>query len=161
MALNVEHPAFVKILLSTRVDTAFWTLCSDPRTETPGICAASPRALGARIVRTSGSSWLVYASPSSGTSDEFDLIKEAGSGKRSTITVEGTFSMPFSMTVECLVARSPGGPEHRPAGFFASKRPAARTARYSTNASPISRDVPAVSRFSADAALGGAKLVVL
>jgi len=106
LPLNEERKAFLKILLSTQAESAFWTICSDTRTEVAGICAASHSSTGARVTRTGAGTWIVSAraDAAGGRSDIADLIKEAGSGRRSIITTEGTYSMPFTMTVECLVA---------------------------------------------------------
>jgi hypothetical protein len=107
LPLNQERIAFVKVLLSTRAENAFWTLCMDSRTTgLSGICEASAESTPVRLVRTSPSTWSLAASPTSagGRSDVADLIKEATSGKRNTITAEGAFSLPFSMTIQCVVA---------------------------------------------------------
>jgi hypothetical protein len=106
LPLNQERPALVKALLTVPPADVYWTLCADPRPEATGVCGASVSHVGVRIARTAATSWTVSASASSagGRSDVFDLIKQAGSGKRSTTTVEGIFSMPFSMTIQCVVA---------------------------------------------------------
>jgi hypothetical protein len=106
MPIGTELRAFAKFYMSSNTANGFWTVCSDPRPEAAGICGASPASAGVRVTRVAVGTWVVSASPSStgGRSDVADLISEVGSGKRSTITVEGTFSMPFSMTIQCLVA---------------------------------------------------------
>lgn len=104
--VGTERVAFAKFYMSSNTANGYWTVCSDPRPEVAGICGASPASAGVRVTRIAAGTWVVSASLSSadGRSDVADLISETGTGKRTTRTVEGTFSMPFTMTIQCVVA---------------------------------------------------------
>lgn len=104
--VGAEAVAFAKFYMSSNTSNGYWTVCSDPRPMVAGICGASPASAGVRVTRLNAATWVVSASMSSagGRSDVADLISEIGAGKRSSITVEGTFSMPFTMTIQCVVA---------------------------------------------------------
>jgi hypothetical protein len=105
--VGTQLRAFAKFYFSANTSNGFWTVCSDPRpVAAAGICGASPASAGVLVARTGSGTWVVSASPSSssGRSDVADLISEVGNGRRTTITVEGTFSMPFTMTIQCVVA---------------------------------------------------------
>jgi hypothetical protein len=106
LAVGETRPAFVKFYFSNNTTTGFWTLCMDPRDGGNGICAISAESTAPLVARTSATSWTVTAGPGTvgGRSDVAELIRETGSGKRSVITVDGAFSLPFTMTIQCLVA---------------------------------------------------------
>jgi hypothetical protein len=101
MPLNVVMNMFVQVWW----DGGEWTLCMKPEGE--GACSLSD-APYARIVRVRADAWEVFASTApdalGARSDVADLIRKTGVGKKKTVSVEGTFSMPFRFTVTCVIA---------------------------------------------------------
>lgn len=85
-----------------------WTLCMTPG-DAGGFCANSTGAKSStptRIVRTAPNSWTISADPEpvEDPSDVGALFTETGNGRSSTITLQGKYAMPFSMTVQCVNA---------------------------------------------------------
>jgi hypothetical protein len=103
MPVGPQLRAFIQLRVLGQPDE--WTLCMKP--ENDGFCALSDNATYARVQRVSSSSWefLSTATPDTyGRSDIADLLKTTGNGKRKTVSVEGTFSMPFQFTATCVNA---------------------------------------------------------
>ena len=83
-----------------------WTLCMTPG-DSSGFCANSTGASGStptRIVRTAKDKWTISADSALPRSDVGALFTETGNGRSTTITLQGQYAMPFSMTVQCVNA---------------------------------------------------------
>ena len=97
-------PAFYQIQVKGQPDE--WTLCMKPENE--GFCVNSPNGTWGRVTRIRTDAWEFFASSEEDAwgerSDVADLLKTSGSGRRKTITLEGTFSLPFRFTASCVNA---------------------------------------------------------
>ena len=77
---------------------------------TPGdadnICSnsTSTGSTPTRVVRTANDKWNIWADAVDPRSDSGELFSEATSTRTSTITLQGKYAMPFSMTVQCVNA---------------------------------------------------------
>lgn len=83
-----------------------WTLCLTPG-DADGFCANSTgdsSSTPTRIVRTAPASWIISADSADPRSDVGALFTESSSGRSRTITLQGKYAMPFSMTVQCVNA---------------------------------------------------------
>jgi hypothetical protein len=98
--------AWVKITIPQDEDPAYWTMCMRPADGGGGICSISTGSTPIWIRREAPDLWTLYATPepAENPSDKADLLKDIGSGKHRTVTVEGTYSMPFAFTVQCVRA---------------------------------------------------------
>jgi hypothetical protein len=101
--------AGVKLYLGS-INSAQWTLCMTPG-DAGGFCANSTgekSSTPTRIVRTAPDSWTISADSVDPRSDVGALFTETGNGRSTTITLQGKYAMPFSMTVQCVnVANCP------------------------------------------------------
>ena len=95
-----DYRTGLKINIPLDSDPAFWTLCMTP-TNADGFCGISDHSTPARIVRDDFDHWTVTASAVDGT-DVGELFRETGNGRNKIISLEGTYSMPFSFTVQCV-----------------------------------------------------------
>ena len=107
LTMPVGAPGFRAGLKVYLVSTP-WTLCMTPG-DAGGFCANSTGANSStptRIVRTAPASWTISADPGPvpDRSDVGALFTETSSGRSKTITLQGKYAMPFSMTVECVNA---------------------------------------------------------
>lgn len=100
MTVNEELSAWAKIDIPLDSDPAYWNVCFDSR-RVIGPCGTAPggTSTDARIRRDASDRWTVFAN---GTSDRADLIRDSTTRKSRTYTVMGTYSMPFSFTVQCV-----------------------------------------------------------
>ena len=83
-----------------------WTLCLTPG-DADGFCANSTgenSSTPTRILRTAPASWTISADSADPRSDVGALFTETSSGRSTTITLQGKYAMPFSMTVQCVNA---------------------------------------------------------
>lgn len=80
-----------------------WTLCLTPA-DASGFCANSTGSTPTRILRTAADQWTISADSSLPRSDIGELFTETGNGRSKLITLQGAYAMPFSMTVQCVVA---------------------------------------------------------
>lgn len=103
------YRAGLKVYLGS-IDSVQWTLCMTPG-DAGGFCANSTgvnSSTPTRIVRTAPASWTISADPGPGPvpdrSDVGALFTETSSGRQKTITLQGKYAMPFSMTVTCVNA---------------------------------------------------------
>jgi hypothetical protein len=94
-----ELSAWIKIDIPLDTDPAFWNVCFDSR-KVVGPCAAAPggTSTDARIRRDAPDQWTIYAT----TGDRADLIRDSQSRRDRTFSLKGTYSMPFSFTVQCV-----------------------------------------------------------
>lgn len=89
----------VKLNIPLDSDPAYWTLCMVFQ-NTDGFCAISAQSTPARIVRSAPDVWTITATVDD--NDVGELFNEVGGGRNRTIHFEGTYSMPFSFTVQCV-----------------------------------------------------------
>lgn len=83
-------------------NSAFWTLCKSlPNAET--FCGVSANSTPARVVRTASHTWTFTATAATG-SDVAELIKQTGNNRTKVITTEGSYAVPFTLTVQCVIA---------------------------------------------------------
>ena len=98
--------AGIKLYLGS-INSVQWTLCMTPGDST-GFCANSTGPINGstptRIVRTAAASWTISADSALPRSDVGALFTETGNGRSTTITLQGKYAMPFSMTFQCVNA---------------------------------------------------------
>ena len=101
MAVNEELAAWAKINIPLDSDPAFWNVCFDSR-KVVGPCgiASGGTSTDARIRRDTAGQWTMWAT----SAERADLIRDSDTPKNRTFTVMGTYSMPFSFTVQCVNA---------------------------------------------------------
>lgn len=85
-------------------DSAYWTLCKSlPDANT--FCGASDNSTPARVVRTTANTWTFTASSATvPRSDVGQLIKKTDNNRSPMITPQGSYEMPFTLTVQCVKA---------------------------------------------------------
>ena len=89
--------AFYQIQVQGQPDE--WTLCMKP--ENVAFCANSPNGTWGRVTRLRSDAWEFFASSEPdawGRSDVADLLRTAVVNRKKTITLEGTYSLPFRFT---------------------------------------------------------------
>lgn len=85
-------------------DSAYWTLCKS-RPDTVTFCGASDNSEPARVVRTAADTWTFTASSATvPRSDVSQLIKKTGNNRSTVIATQGSYEMPFTLTVQCVKA---------------------------------------------------------
>lgn len=85
-------------------NSAFWTLCR-VTTNAEGFCGVSDNSTPARVVRTALDTWTFTASSTTTPrSDVAELVKQTGNNRTKVISLEGTYSTPFTLTVQCVNA---------------------------------------------------------
>lgn len=99
MTVNEELAAWAKINIPLDSDPAFWNVCFDSR-KVVGPCgiASGGTSSDARIRRDAPGQWTIWAT----STERADLIRDSDTRKNRTFTVMGTYSMPFSFTVQCV-----------------------------------------------------------
>jgi hypothetical protein len=104
--IGQERRTWLKIRILDFADE--WTLCFHPAgiTDMGGICAVSASSTPARVVRISQGTWQIFGTAALAAdgqrSDAASLLKTTTIKGKSTTTVEGTYSMPFLITVTCM-----------------------------------------------------------
>ncbi len=96
------YRAGLKVYLGS-INSVQWTLCLTPG-DADGFCANSTGSTPTRIIRTAPDSWTISASATDPRSDVGELFTETGNARKKTITLQGKYAMPFSMTVQCVTA---------------------------------------------------------
>jgi len=83
-------------------DSAYWTLCKSlPDANT--FCGASNNSTPARVVRTAADTWTFTAAATTvPRTDVSQLIKKTGNNRSTVITTQGSYVMPFTLTVQCV-----------------------------------------------------------
>jgi hypothetical protein len=101
MAVGEELALWAKIDIPLDSDPAYWNVCFDSR-KTIGPCGAAPggTSTDAHIRRDASGQWTIFAN----VDDRADLIRDSQTKKSRTFTLMGTYSMPFSFTVQCVNA---------------------------------------------------------
>ena len=107
MLVGQELDGFNHIRVLGQADE--WTLCMKPDpNDTTSFCSnASPTdQTYMRIKRVQSNVWEMFATDTTpgGRRDVAALLKTTGNNKRKVTTNEGSYSMPFSMTVTCVNA---------------------------------------------------------
>ena len=105
MLVGEELDGFAQMRILGQPDE--WTLCMKPDLNENFCSVASPTdQTYLRIKRVQTNEWLMFAAETTptGRRDLAALLKTTGSGKRKTVSDEGTYSMPFSVTVTCVNA---------------------------------------------------------
>lgn len=99
MTVNEELAAWAKIDVPLDSDPAFWNVCFDSR-KVVGPCgiASGGTSTDARIRRDASGQWTIWAT----STERADLIRDSDTKKNRTFTMMGTYSMPFSFTVQCV-----------------------------------------------------------
>jgi hypothetical protein len=96
--------AFYQIQVRGQPDE--WTLCMKP--ENAAFCANSPNGTWGRVTRVRSDMWEFFAASEPdawGTrSDVADLLRTSVVRGKQTITLEGTYSLPFRFTATCVIA---------------------------------------------------------
>lgn len=105
MTQGVQLEAWIKMDIPIDSDPAYYNVCFDSR-KVVGPCGMPPAAssTNARIRRDTPSSWTVWAD----AADRADLIRDNQSKRSREFSLLGTYSMPFSMTVQCLNVKTNG-----------------------------------------------------
>ena len=94
-----ELPAFVKIDIPNDLDPRYWNLCFDAGDRFPPCAAVSGHSsTNAHIVRTANDQWTLSAT----SADRADLVRDSDTRRNRTFTLEGTYAMPFSVTIQCV-----------------------------------------------------------
>jgi hypothetical protein len=102
MAVGEELAFWAKIDIPLDSDPAYWNVCFDSR-KAIGPCGAAPggTSTDAHIRRDAADHWTIFAN----VADRADLVKDSQTNKKTrTFTLMGTYSMPFSFTVQCVNA---------------------------------------------------------
>ena len=97
--------AGLKVYLGS-ISSVQWTMCLTPG-DASGFCANSTgekSSTPTRIVRTASDLWTISADSGLPRSDVGALFTETGNGRSSSITLQGKYAMPFSITVQCVNA---------------------------------------------------------
>ena len=97
--------AGLKVYLGS-INSVQWTLCMTPG-DAGGFCANSTgekSSTPTRIVRTANDKWTISADSVDPRSDVGALFTETSSRLSTTITLQGKYAMPFSMTLQCVVS---------------------------------------------------------
>ena len=98
MPTGVELRANIHLNIPLADDPAWWTMCMKTA-PVDGFCANSLQSTGARVIRSTLGVWTFWAAPS----DVAELMNDRGVERRTRlIDYLGTYSMPFSFTVECV-----------------------------------------------------------
>jgi hypothetical protein len=107
------YRAGLKVYIGS-INSVEWTLCQTPA-DSPNPCTHSPNtgSTPTYIMRTAPDTWTIWADPGP-RPDPYDpnedlrgggeLFKGITSRRSKTITLQGEYAMPFSMTVQCVNA---------------------------------------------------------
>ncbi|MGE0816285.1 MAG: hypothetical protein AB7O28_08015 [Vicinamibacterales bacterium] len=104
MAVGTEHISGFHIWLGEH-SGAQWNLCLTNKNYATGYCgiADNEDTTLTRVTRTAPGTWTFTASATVPGTDVAELFKQVQlSGKQKSITSEGTYSMPFTLTVQCV-----------------------------------------------------------
>lgn len=88
------------------INSVQWTVCMTPG-DAGHFCANSTgekSSTPTRIVRTATDEWTISADSVDPRSDVGALFTETSTRRSTTITLQGKYAMPFSMTVQCVNA---------------------------------------------------------
>jgi hypothetical protein len=105
MTPGEELSAWIKFNIPLDSDPAYYNVCFDSR-KAVGPCGAAPggTSTDARIHRVALDEWTISASAGDASSgDRADLIRDSQTKRNRTFTTLGTYSMPFSFTVKCMI----------------------------------------------------------
>jgi hypothetical protein len=105
MTFGDDWEARIKMSVPVDSDPAYFNVCFDSR-KVVGPCGLAPSGTStdARIRREALDRWTIWAD----AADRGDLIRDSNTRKSRTFTVLGTYSMPFSLTVQCANVNSAG-----------------------------------------------------